>query len=778
MGRTHLVVDGSNIATEGRTAPSLAQLDEAVRAFLEQQELRADRRHRRRDVRSSHRRERASPASRRRSSPARSSRRRRARSVAATRSSSRWRAKPTPTCCPTTPSRSCTPSTRGCSRPVACGAASRCPRSAGCSSRARRCAASPAARSCRPPRRPRPSRRPPRTTATGRRPTPARRPTKAEPRSTASAGDGGRTPTPDGGRADSRATSADASVEPRGAAAVAVDGGGGGGGGGGGDASKASGRSGRRRSTSSSPTPRSSSSTRSAPRSRGIVDRFSSHGAYVTFGAAIGYVPLKSLGDPPPRSAREILTVGEERDFSRRPLRPDHPGHRRRPHRRRCPHDLSRRLRGAARRRPRQRSPDPLHPTPRRRPCPLCQEDGQEEGRGQEGGRKKKAAARKAPAEEGRRQEGRRPQGCRPGRLRPRRRPRPSGLRPRRRRRQARRRRRRRLRPARRRRPRRRPRPKKAPAKKGDRQEGSGRVGRLARRAAPQAHRLANAATERCRGAPVRRAPLPPIGSPGVRLATWNVNSLGARLERVEAWLAEVEPDVLCLQETKLADDAFPALTFSRARLRVGPPRPGALERRRHPEPGRSRRARRRLRARRRDPARRGAHRLGHVRRRPGRQRLRAQRPVARPRAVRVQARVARRARRRTSTTPATPPTDVVVCGDFNIAPDDRDVYDPAKFVGSTHVTPGRARRAGDSCSTGASSTCSASTTTSDRLYSWWDYRAGDFHQGRGPAHRPRARRPRRSPSGRVWSLVDRNARKGKPTPSDHAPLVVEFADA
>jgi uncharacterized membrane protein YgcG len=47
----------------------------------------------------------------------------------------------------------------------------------------------------------------------------------------------------------------------------------------------------------------------------GFVDRFSSHGAYVSFGTAIGYVPLKSLGDPPPRSAREVLTVGEDRDF-------------------------------------------------------------------------------------------------------------------------------------------------------------------------------------------------------------------------------------------------------------------------------------------------------------------------------------------------------------------------------------------------------------------------------------------------------------------------------
>src|SRR5689334_1919659 len=48
-----------------------------------------------------------------------------------------------------------------------------------------------------------------------------------------------------------------------------------------------------------------------------------------------------------------------------------------------------------------------------------------------------------------------------------------------------------------------------------------------------------------------------------VRVATWNVNSLKARLPRVEEWLAQVQPDVLCLQETKLADAAFPALTFS-----------------------------------------------------------------------------------------------------------------------------------------------------------------------------------------------------------------------
>src|SRR6476660_2470462 len=48
-----------------------------------------------------------------------------------------------------------------------------------------------------------------------------------------------------------------------------------------------------------------------------------------------------------------------------------------------------------------------------------------------------------------------------------------------------------------------------------------------------------------------------------MRIATWNVNSLKARMPRVEAWLEECQPDVLCMQETKLADSAFPSLAFS-----------------------------------------------------------------------------------------------------------------------------------------------------------------------------------------------------------------------
>ena len=47
-----------------------------------------------------------------------------------------------------------------------------------------------------------------------------------------------------------------------------------------------------------------------------------------------------------------------------------------------------------------------------------------------------------------------------------------------------------------------------------------------------------------------------------MRIATWNVNSLNARMDRVEAWLVDLAPDVVCLQETKLADGAFPGLAF------------------------------------------------------------------------------------------------------------------------------------------------------------------------------------------------------------------------
>jgi exodeoxyribonuclease III len=117
----------------------------------------------------------------------------------------------------------------------------------------------------------------------------------------------------------------------------------------------------------------------------------------------------------------------------------------------------------------------------------------------------------------------------------------------------------------------------------------------------------------------------------------------------------------------------------------------------------------------------------------------------------------------------------VIVGGDFNIAPDDRDVHDPARLVGATHVSAARARPAGCARVVGLVDVF-REHHADDRVYSWWDYRAGDFHQGRGM----RIDLLMCSTVGRranaEWCVIDRNARKGK-QPSDHAPVIVDLAD-
>ena len=115
---------------------------------------------------------------------------------------------------------------------------------------------------------------------------------------------------------------------------------------------------------------------------------------------------------------------------------------------------------------------------------------------------------------------------------------------------------------------------------------------------------------------------------------------------------------------------------------------------------------------------------------------------------------------------------EVIVAGDFNICPADIDVYDPAKFVGATHTSPPE-RAALEKLLDWGMVDLFRTQHADPKLYSWWDYRAGDFHQGRGLridlllGTRPVAERC-------TWSVIDRNARKGQ-LPSDHAPVIVEL---
>jgi len=119
-----------------------------------------------------------------------------------------------------------------------------------------------------------------------------------------------------------------------------------------------------------------------------------------------------------------------------------------------------------------------------------------------------------------------------------------------------------------------------------------------------------------------------------------------------------------------------------------------------------------------------------------------------------------------------TPSDPMIVAGDFNIAPTDLDVYDPSKFVNATHVSPPE-RAELDALKDWGFTDLFRRHHDAGKVYSWWDYRAGDFHQGRGLridlvlGTAPVAERSR-------FCVIDRNARKGQ-LPSDHAPVIVDL---
>jgi len=120
----------------------------------------------------------------------------------------------------------------------------------------------------------------------------------------------------------------------------------------------------------------------------------------------------------------------------------------------------------------------------------------------------------------------------------------------------------------------------------------------------------------------------------------------------------------------------------------------------------------------------------------------------------------------------AGPATPWVVGGDFNVAPSDVDVWDPQACRGGTHVSP-REREAFSRLLQWGLLDVYRRHHPEPGRYSWWDYRAGDFHKNFGMridhllATHPVAERT-------VWAEIDREARKGKPTPSDHAPVIMD----
>jgi len=255
-----------------------------------------------------------------------------------------------------------------------------------------------------------------------------------------------------------------------------------------------------------------------------------------------------------------------------------------------------------------------------------------------------------------------------------------------------------------------------------------------------------------------------------MRFATWNVNSLNARQERVEQWLADIAPDVVCLQETKLADAAFPQLTFEAAGYAAA-----------HHGEGRWNGVAILSRAGLDDvsfgfadddepdtEARLMTATCGDI--------VVVNVYVPNGRALdadHYQYKLRWLDRLATHVSTVADDRPVIVAGDFNIAPADVDVYDPDAFVGETHVSPPERAKLAALVDGGLIDVFRQIHPDATRVFSWWDYRRGDFHQGRGmridlvlasPTVAARA----------TWCVIDRNARKGQ-SPSDHAPVIVEL---
>ncbi len=254
-----------------------------------------------------------------------------------------------------------------------------------------------------------------------------------------------------------------------------------------------------------------------------------------------------------------------------------------------------------------------------------------------------------------------------------------------------------------------------------------------------------------------------------LRIATWNVNSVRARLPRVLAWLEAERPDLLCMQETKVRDEEFPRAEFESAgyaiECRGQPTLHGVALASRAPLSGV-------IRGLADDPPNAEARLIGAFL--DGIRVINVYVPNGTEvGSERFRFKLEWFARLRATLAALHRPEDpVLVCGDFNVAPEERDVHDPGLWEGSLLFHPDERAALRDVMSWGLEDGWRRFTQEAGH-YTWWDYRAGAFHRGWGlridlmlmtPALAQRC----------TGMRIDRAARKG-PKPSDHAPVIAEF---
>ena len=271
-----------------------------------------------------------------------------------------------------------------------------------------------------------------------------------------------------------------------------------------------------------------------------------------------------------------------------------------------------------------------------------------------------------------------------------------------------------------------------------------------------------------------------------MRISTWNVNSLSARLPAIERWLQRAAPDVLMMQETKLADDQVPDLAFRMAGYELvhhGEGRWNGVAIASTQEvsdvltnfgegPVRDSRSREMVEDEGFAPLKEARMMSATI---SGIRFVSLYAPNGRQvGSVFYQGKLHWFERlRQWLADDCSPDEPLVLAGDFNVTPSDDDVWDARAAHGGTHVSEPERHALKSLRDWGLIDAYRLHQAAADR-YTWWDYRAGMFHKNMGMrldlVYVTKAVADRT-----VWAEIDRVARKGKPTPSDHAPVVIDI---
>jgi exodeoxyribonuclease-3 len=253
-----------------------------------------------------------------------------------------------------------------------------------------------------------------------------------------------------------------------------------------------------------------------------------------------------------------------------------------------------------------------------------------------------------------------------------------------------------------------------------------------------------------------------------MRIASWNINSLRKRQDRLFEWLERTRPDIVCLQETKCPDELFPALALQAAGYQSAY----------HGEKSYN------------GVAILAKNELQEVRASlcddvPDRQARVIAASIGRLRVFSIYApngqavgspaydyKLQWYGRLRYCLAKQNLP-NLVVCGDFNVAPEDVDVYNPDLWHGAIMASAGERAAFGNLCTLGLRDTLRIHHKEGE-LFSWWDYQMRSFEKNRGLridavlASENLAKKC-------TASGIDREMRAGK-DPSDHAPVWADFA--